>query len=95
MRGVAPIETPISMTIRVFADPAKGDLDNFITGICDGLMAVHHNTPIDSEIWLDLPEPARPQHPICFKDDKLIDHISAERLSVDEKGERYYIELSW
>jgi hypothetical protein len=95
MRGLAPIESPLLMTIRVFTDPPKGDLDNFITGIFDGLMAAHPNTPIDPAAWVDIPEPAMPHRPLCFKDDNLISHIFAVRLPIDDKGARYSIELCW
>lgn len=95
MQGKPLAKSPVQLTIRVYAAPAKGDLDNFITGICDGLMAVHNLTPIDSTLWLDVPEPAMPHIPICFSDDALIYHISAERLPMDSLGEHYTVELEW
>lgn len=86
---------PIQLIVHVYAELSKGDLDNFITGICDGLMAAHPRTPIDLENWLDVPEAARPDHPICYNDDAWSNSISAKRLLPDEKGEHYYMELEW
>ena len=70
-------------------------LDNFITGICDGLMAAHPRTPIDIEFWSGLPELAQPNRSICYTDDKLIAKITAERLTSDAYDQHYKVELEW
>jgi len=81
MQGRPPYTTtPLLLTVRIYATPRDGDLDNFISGICDGLVAAHAQTPIDPLAWNDLPETATPQHPIVFLDDALITKIVAERL---------------
>ena len=59
-----------------------GDLDNFVAGVCDGLMAAHPNTPNTS--FHDLfgkPENSdvHPTIPIAFEDDSQIVKINAER----------------
>jgi len=95
MKDIPLIKGNLLLTIRIFADSTKGDLDNFITGICDGLMAAHPLTPIDHKEWLDLPEAARPHRPICYSNDALINSIAAKRLPPDEKGDHYYVELEW
>lgn len=95
MQDKPTIEARIAMTVQVYAHPAKGDLDNFVTGICDGLMAAHPRTPIDIDKWADLPEVAWPDQTICFRDDMLIDRITAQRLPPDEIGEQYIVELEW
>ena len=96
MRGQPLVDDQaIHLIVHVYAEPFKGDLDNFITGICDGLIAAHPRTPIDHKEWLDLPEAARPHRPICYSNDSLINSIAAKRLPPDEKGEHYYVDLEW
>jgi hypothetical protein len=94
--GDSPVITQtIHLSLVLFASPSEGDLDNFITGICDGLMAAHHQTPIDLALWQDIPEGAKPQQAICYRDDRQICRISAERFPPDDYGERYSLELEW
>ncbi len=95
MKDLPLVEGNIFIKIQVFADPSKGDLDNFITGICDGLMAAHPRTPIDLAQWQDVPEPAKPQHAICYSDDILINRISAVRFVPGASGCHYLIEMEW
>lgn len=90
-----PFETNIHLKIAIYAPPRLGDLDNFITGICDGLMAVHPRALFDQTLWEDMPETARPTHAICFRDDKIVSRIEAERLSLDAKLPHYSVEVSF
>lgn len=95
MGGQSPATSMIHLHLRLYAAPENGDLDNFITGICDGLMAVHPRTPIDIEFWSSLPELAQPNRNICYTDDKLIAKITAERLTSDAYDQHYKVELEW
>jgi hypothetical protein len=81
------------ISICLYASPRAGDLDNFITGICDGLMAAHPNTPIDLQAWNELPPDARPDRAIVYQDDACIQKIVAERFEPGDLGIRYEIEL--
>ena len=86
----------VTLRLRVLADSSAGDLDNFITGICDGLMAADPRARIDPEQWLDVPVEIRPDRPIAFVDDGIVAVIEAERLALeDTAGERYDLELEW
>lgn len=87
------IESGAVLTIHVYTPVRTGDLDNFITGICDGLMAAHPNTPIDPQVWIDLPPGARPDQAIVYRDDICINKIIAERFEPGELGIRYEIEV--
>ena len=90
-----PLSGPVRLTLRVYADQAVGDLDNFITGVCDGLMAAHPGVFVDPVIWGDLPESARPRVAIAFDDDSVVSSIHAERLVPDAESPRYDVELEW
>jgi hypothetical protein len=87
--------SPISLTVRVFAAVSAGDLDNFVTGVCDGLMAAHPNTPIIQTDWSDVPPAIHPANAIVYDDDSCVFRIIAERLECPPEGPRYEIELAW
>ena len=93
MDGRSPATSMIHLNLRLYATPENGDLDNFISGICDGLMAAHPRTPIDMTLWDDFSEQSKPQYAICFRDDKQITKISAERYPPLGNEECYFIEL--
>lgn len=95
MDGRSPTKSLIHLYLRLYAAPENGDLDNFITGISDGLMAAHPRTPIDTELWSSLPELVQPNISICYTDDKLIAKITAERLTSDAHDQHYEVELEW
>ena len=86
---------PLSLTLRVFAATRAGDLDNFVTGICDGLMAAHSRTPIAETDWADVPPSIHPRNPIVYDDDSCVFRIVAERLDLPADGPYYEITLAW
>lgn len=81
-------EGPVHLIVRIYAHPEMGDLDSFVSGICDGLMAAHPLVLVDPSLWSDLPEEARPDRPIMFVDDRVIAKIEAERCEPDSQGTR-------
>ncbi len=89
MQGILLQSVPLCLRLHIHAAVFDGDLDNFITGVCDGLMPAHHNTPIIPGEWQDVPEAARPNHAIAFRDDSVITQIVAERI-VSDAGQRFY-----
>lgn len=86
-------EGPVHLIVRIYAHPELGDLDSFVSGICDGLMAAHPLVLVDPSLWSDLPEEARPDRPIMFVDDRAITKIEAERCEPDSQGTRYELVL--
>lgn len=84
----------IHMKLWVHAQPHHGDLDNFITGICDGLMAAHPLSikHVQNAVWADLPAPVAPDKHILFEDDAMITKIEAERIKPDNN---FYYELTF
>ena len=93
MQGQTLLSSKVILSVRVFAPVHAGDLDNFITGICDGLMAAHMDTPIDSQSWVDLPDEAKPDRTIVFKDDICINKIIVERIEPSTMEYWYEIEI--
>jgi hypothetical protein len=77
------------LRLRISAHIRDGDLDNFITGVCDGLMGAHANIPRPLQAWLDVPDAIHPRHAIVFRDDSLITQIIAQRIE-PIAGERFY-----
>ena len=61
----------------------SGDLDNFITGVCDGLMAAHENL-LTAKSWhedFDTADPAiHPRVSIAYEDDSQIREICAKKV---------------
>lgn len=88
-----PVST-ISLKLIVHAHPSRGDLDNFITGLCDGLMAAHPNTPIDDSVWRDVPQAARPGNSIIFRDDTIVSKVEPERAPPTADQEWYEVVIS-
>lgn len=94
MHNQPPFTSPLHLKICIYANSLAGGLDNFITGICDGLMAAHERTPIDYNLWETVPEAARPNHPIAFLDDQHVTKIEAERFRLDSATPYYQVELT-
>lgn len=93
MDGRGPLHQSIELRVLIFASPRDGDLDNFITGIFDGLQAAHRRAQINLADWLDLPVGALPPQNILFTDDRWVERIAVERLPVDAEGPHYYVEV--
>jgi len=84
------------LDLEVQAGRADGDLDNFITGICDGLQPVHPNTPIAPDDWEGLPAEALPHYPLALSNDALVDEIRAKRIPPRPgDGLGYRLTIEW
>ena len=71
-----------------------GDLDNYVTGICDGLMAAHPRAKLHSMWEADSSQDIHPQYPIAILDDSSIMEISAKKLTGSSEKPWYKITLS-
>ena len=75
-------------------EKGSGDLDNFVSGVCDGLMKAHKNAlpwiEKDKELWPD--NSIHPSGAIAFEDDKQVMEICAKKLVHDE-DDWYEIEV--
>lgn len=88
-----PLQSQIQLDVEIHCPRNEiervGDLDNFITGICDGLMAAARATPIAEDWSAPELEPIHPSLPIAFLDDRNILQINARKVPSDA-DERWY-----
>jgi len=84
----------LSLTLHLARnDRSVGDLDNFITGVLDGLQVVHPNTPWDREPrWADeAVKHVQPNAWAMITDDVEVVEIIARKVVGDvEAGEEWY-----
>ena len=90
MAGREPFDEPVELELTVRTGTVKatelwarrsgGDLDNFITGVCDGLQAAYPGWRM-SEEWADVREAAQPDRPLVFTDDSWVRRIVAEAVT--------------
>jgi hypothetical protein len=85
----------VHMELKIHAVPSDGDLDNFITGICDSLMAAHPRTPIGDGDWGDVDPGIKPSEAIVYKNDAIIKRITTERLPPGSFGKHYEVVLEF
>lgn len=93
--GVRPNPARLEICLRIQADPRLGDLDNFITGVCDGLMAAHARTPVPDGDWMDVPDEIHPRHAIVYQDDSCVWRINAKRIAEVGSQPCYEVGLTW
>ncbi len=87
---------PIRLTLRVRVVPGeeeeKADLDHYIAGVCDGLMAAHPNAHAHlHESFAENPK-VDPKHWFAIEDDSKIDQIRATRCEVQDRT-HYWVEI--
>ena len=97
MKGSPPFRKNVRLSIEIFLeDPESetaGDLDNYITGVCDGLMSAHPRAKLDS-IW-STPELAHihPRKTVALEDDSAVISIYADKVPAHRSGPRYCVTL--
>ena len=86
-----PLETDIRMVVEIHDSKQRiagiGDLDNFITGICDGLMAASQRIA-RMDGWTENPL-IDPSRCIAIRDDREVVEIIARKIG-DESAEPWY-----
>jgi hypothetical protein len=80
-KGEDPLSSEIHLELSIWCPNDKllrcGDLDNFITGVCDGLMACSRGTPVGEE-WSN-EEAIHPRRAIGMVDDSAVLEINARK----------------
>ena len=66
---------------RVAGNKGPGDLDNFVAGVCDGLMRAHPNTPNSSlhDLFGGPENPVHPRRTVAIEDDSHVVKIDATK----------------
>lgn len=90
----APFEEFVSLRLDLFIPKAKiasvGDLDNFITGICDGLQAADPRSRLYSSFNRLDNSRIHPMVPLLLTNDALVVEIVALKNSIPESSRMYY-----
>ncbi len=96
-KGDSPLQSNIKLTLKIHIGPKNdrsiGDLDTFVTGVCDGLMATYPSGKLDS-LW-DNPklEHIHPSKTIAIVDDSQVVSIQAEKIIGDTDQQWYEVTL--
>jgi hypothetical protein len=93
--GDPPLAKDIAVSIRVHIGPANsstiGDLDNFVTGICDGLQAANPRTPLGDRWCEPEYEAIHPRNVVAILDDREVVSIDAKKvIEVIDDGRPWY-----
>ncbi|MCC6809192.1 MAG: hypothetical protein IT381_17325 [Deltaproteobacteria bacterium] len=93
-----PLSQPLSLSLELHIGPlnnrAIGDLDNFITGVCDGLQACSAGTALHGAWAAPEMRDINPQRAIGFLDDVLVVEISARKVvEVDDRAPWYRVSI--
>ena len=95
--GQRPFEIDIQLTLRVHVGPQNdrrsGDLDNYVTGVCDGLMAAAPASSVNQLFREPKASIVNPSKTVAIVDDSQIVKIEAVKLAGLGGGEWYEIEL--
>lgn len=97
MQGDPHLTSNIRLTLMVHVGPINnrmtGDLDSFIAGICDGLMAASPDAKIDSAFDDPDLKPIHPSKTIAIEDDSQVIGITARKVISDEQTPWYEVIL--
>ena len=93
MNGRPPMKSNIKLAITVCVgtknDRSIGDLDTFITGVCDGLMKVAPRCKLCADVWSEVEESIRPDKRVAIDDDCQVVSIQAVKVK-DAAGKQFY-----
>lgn len=97
LHGESPLTNNIKITLKIHVgvknDRITGDLDTFVTGICDGLMAAYPGGKLDP-LWDDAElKDIHPIKTIAIVDDSQIIKIKAEKIIGDTDQPWYEVTL--
>jgi hypothetical protein len=91
-----PLESNIKLTLKIHLpvnDRSIGDLDTFVTGVCDGLMATPYGGKLDP-IWDNKElENIHPTNTIAIDDDSQVVSIQAEKIIGGSSQQWYKVVL--
>lgn len=96
MKDDSLLHRNIRLHLRIHVARAEknpvGDLDNFVTGVCDGLMKADGSAKLDQE-WAATERGIHPSKPIAIVDDSALNFIQAEKTVGDTEESWYRVSL--
>ena len=95
--GAPPLAREIRITLRVHVGPINdertGDLDNFITGVCDGLMPADPRSKLEKGWSKPEHTEIHPDRTIGIKDDSQVIQVDAKKVVGDTREPWYEVIL--
>lgn len=92
--NIQPFTGKIVIELAIYADESEiesmGDLDNFVTGICDGLQAADPRAKISEVIMQE----CEPYKPILFLSDSKVYEIWAQKIPTIDREKYYEVTVS-
>ena len=91
-----PIDSLVAIELQIFVPKSElkriGDLDNFITGICDGLQAADPKVlpHIYETLKDELKGEACPEYELLMVNDSQVASIMAKKIAIEENQQVYY-----
>jgi len=93
MQGAGPFRKNISIKLEIHCPAERlagvGDLDNFVSGVCDGLMAAGPRIRRDTRWIADELASINPDHAIAIEDDSAVCSIVATK-EASRDGSMWY-----
>jgi len=88
-----PFTGRVSLELTIYADNAvienMGDLDNFITGICDGLQAADPRANMQDLILNE----GTPYQPVLYYSDAKVVNIQAKKIPIEKQETHYTVKV--
>ncbi len=91
-----PFQSLVTLELEVFVPKSElesiGDLDNFITGVCDSLQAADPKVlPYLHKVFQEeVAKEATPEHPLLIQNDAKVVSITARKVVLEENQKVYY-----
>ena len=97
LQGYQPFRSNTKVTLKAHVGPVNdrrtGDLDTFIAGVCDGLMATNYGGRL-ATLWDDFKSSGiYPTEPVAIEDDSQVVYIQAEKIVSDTDQPWYEVVL--
>ena len=92
LKGQPALQSNIKLTLKIHLpanDRSMGDLDTFITGVCDGLMGTPYGGKLDPLLDNKELESIYPTKTIAIVDDSEVVSIQAEKV-IGESDQQWY-----
>ena len=98
LEGKPPLKSNVALHLDMYCRPEEllriGDLDNFVTGICDGLMRANPRIKQHARWQSEDLAPIRPEITVALVDDSAVVSIKASKRPSEDGRVWYAVELT-